>query len=747
MAMQRFFLDIEKLQVGDQSAHAAASHVFLAQPTPLEEQALGRLFVMVEIGRTDEHATDIMRTIQNELRERYYRTEELEMSGAFEEALNHVNRKLHGLVREGITEWLQDFSALVGVIRGEQILFAHIGRMEIFLMLGRRMINILDSPERDEPVNPLKVFSSIVEGELTEGSSLLMASTTLLDYFSQEKLRQLVSGKPSHEAVTALEQLLHEHQHDAQFIAIAARLIPTHDAVPTYRVPSSEQPHRARVTSDASMEELQTRERKTNDLLAPSVLSEVGKRSAHVMQDFTSFWRTKVQHKPQRRMPAGSVIRPQRYTEDRPHYFLQFVALLERGVRGLIGLSVQGVHKMRKEKPLHERALELPKETESILSQQIIRFQRLPRNRKIILAVALVALVVFAQSIVILGQRSRNVQKQKTLAATLTTIEENLLDAETSLSFGDSSGAQTVLRENIALLNDADITKKDDRERADTLRARTESLLNETRNIRSVDTLVVKADFTTLSPEATGAFLTTVDNVLYSLNPNTNALYRIGTDELELTVIAPLDNLGEVRLMSTDGTRVLLLNNENMLFGYSPADDAWGTLTLPIPAAELNFTAMTVFSDRLYLLDAQTNQIFRFPKAGTGFGSAFSWIRDEVAELNNATDIDIDGNVYVTLSNGTVQRYAQGTRESFSLHAVDPELTVATALWTSESSDSLYILDGPGKRIIRFSKDGQFVEQYQMTSDTPINGFSVDEENQRVFVLNGRTVGEFPLTE
>ncbi|MFA6512033.1 MAG: hypothetical protein WCV86_02860 [Patescibacteria group bacterium] len=747
--MQRFFLDIEKLHVGDQNASAHASHVFLAQPTPLEEQALGRLFILVDIAHPDENATNILRTIQNELKESYYHTEELAISTAFEEALNHVNRKLHSLVREGITDWLEEFSALIGVIHGEHIIFTHLGRMDMFLILGRRMVNVLDSPERDEPANPLKIFSSIVEGELTEGSSVLMTTSTLLDYFSQEKLRQLIVGRPTHEAITALEQLLHEHQHDAEFLAITARLIPTHDEVPMYRVPANEQPRRVPTGSDASMDDLIIRENKTNELLAPSILAEAGKRSSKIAHDFASFWRTKIQHKPERRIHAGGVIRsPHSMSIERPHYFLQFVALLERGLRILVGGGVRGVQKLRKEKPIHERALELPKETEGLISKQVIRFQHLPKNRKIILMIALVALVVFAQSIVWLGQRSRNAEQTEQLALTFVNIEENLLDAETSLSFGDNTGAQSVLRENIHLLDDAHISNKNDRERADDLRTRTDVLLNETRNIHTIDTMVVKADFTSLSPDAQGTKLVAVGTLLYAYNPNTNALYRVGTDELELTVIAPPDfALGDVRIMTTDGERILLLNNDNLLFAYSPDDDTWSTLSFPIPAGEHNFTAATTFLDRLYMVDANENQIFRFPAAATGFGGSSTWVRDEVIAFTNAIDIDIDGNVYITFNDGTIQRYFQGARDTFSLKAVDPELTVATAMWTIEGSEGIYILDGPGKRVVRFTKEGQFVEQYSITSEAPLLGFSVDEVNQRIFILNGQTVSEFSISE
>lgn len=744
--MQRFFLDIEKLLIGDPSDQASTAHVFVAQPTPLEEQALGRLFMVIEIAGHDEHAAAVIRLIQTEMQQRYYRTEELNMSAAFEQALASTNRKLHSLISDGITEWLKEFSVLIGVIKEERIFFTHLGRVEMFLIFGKRIVGVIDHTQ-PEQVNPLKIFSSIVEGELREGSSLLITTSTLLDYFSQEKLRQLMVSRPSHEAVVSLEQLLHEHQYSANFAVIAARLIPAHDEVPSYRVTESERPVRVRTTSDVSMDELIAREQKTNELLAPSILAEAGKRTRKIVRDFSVFWRTKVQRKPRRRIMPSGIVRPRR-TEERPHYFLKTVGALERGIRYLTATTARGIRKLRNEKPLKERALELPKGTEGFLSRQILRFQRLPKNKKIILTVALVALVVFAQSIVFLGQRSRNAKEAEELAGLFRTVEENILDARSALSFGDLSGAQDLLRENLSRLGELSPRRKQDRERAEELTAETEAVLQETRNIRDVSTLIMKADFTTLSPEATGTLLLAAGGTLYSLNPNTNALYAIGMDELRLTVIPPPDfTLGKLALATVDGERLLFLNSDNALFAYSTGTRSWSALTLPIPAGEHTFTAMTVFRDRLYLLDTTGNQIYRFPKVSGGYGGAFSWIRDEITDLTGAVDLDIDGAIYVTMENGAVRRYFQGARESYSLTGADPEVNSAASLWVSEAGTDLYILDTPGKRIVRFTKEGRFLEQYQLSTETVPVAFEVDESGGRVFVLTGSTVGEFSLAQ
>lgn len=753
--MQRFFLDIEKLHIGDAAPHAPATYVFLAQPTPLEEQALGRLFLLVSITSNSDHTTEVIRIIRDEMREQYYHTEELEMAGAFEEALNRLNRKLHGLIREGAADWLADFSAVIGVLRGQKILFTHRGRVELFLIFGRRMMDVLGSAEPDEPMNPLKIFSSIVEGDITEGSSLLVSTSTLLDYFSREKLRQLVTGRPTHEAMAALEQLLREHQHDAQFGVITARLIPAHDNVPSYRVPTAEPQHRAHAVADDSMEELISREEKTGELLAPSLFAEVGKRGSKAFTDFSSFWRTKVQRKPQRRTPYGimarsGIARPgaQSYREERPHFFLAFVGMIERGIRALFRGSVRAVRNFRREKPLRERALELPQETEGFISRLIIRFQKLTFRRKLILIIGIVALVVFAESIVILGQRSRNAEDIERVAVVFTQVEENLLDAETSLSFGDREGAQRVLLENKTLLTDAPVSRKQDRERSDNLMKQNEELLNETRNIHTIDTLIVKADLTTVNAEATGSTLTALNGSLFSINPTTKAVYRIGTDALTLDVIAPPDGFeGSVKRSAADDALLYVMNDANALVAYDPEANAWQTRTIPLPSGEHGIAGMAFFLDRLYLLDSVQNQIFRFPKTTNGFGASFSWIRDEVPALAGAVDIDIDGTVYVTFGDGTIQRYVQGVRESFTLAAVDPVLTSATALWTTEGSDNLYIFDAASRRIIQFGKDGHFNAQYQFAGDITPTAFSIDETNKRGFVLTGTTIGEFSLGE
>ena len=216
---------IDRLLLGDPDKTRSTVHVFIAHPTPLEEKALGKLFLLCEIDSNDKINQEIINVIQEVAKKNFYYSEETNLETAFENALAKVNEKLHHLITEGITNWLDKFNIIIGVLRRTELILSPIGRLYAFLIHRDKIIDILSQTTPwDNKINPYKIFSNLTSGQLNPTDQLLICTSSLLDYFSQEKLKRVISENLPTESIQQLEKTLLETDLKTAFGAIILRL-------------------------------------------------------------------------------------------------------------------------------------------------------------------------------------------------------------------------------------------------------------------------------------------------------------------------------------------------------------------------------------------------------------------------------------------------------------------------------------------------------------------------------------------
>jgi len=150
----------------------------------------------------------------------------------------------------------------------------------------------------------------------------------------------------------------------------------------------------------------------------------------------------------------------------------------------------------------------------------------------------------------------------------------------------------------------------------------------------------------------------------------------------------------------------------------------------------LNITAVRLYNDALYALDAPSQKIYRW-KSTNGFGARSEWLKDKGdADLSQATDLSIDGNMYVATANGMVYKFFTGKKQAFDLAPVEPALNQVKKLFTSADLTQIFLLENEAKRLITFNKDGALIAQYLFdTLDNPITDFIV--EGRLIYFVSG----------
>jgi len=751
--------EVDQLLIFDPDKSRSTTHIFISRPTPLEEKNLGRLFAICEIDSGEKINQEIINIIQQELKNHFYYSEETNVESAFENALSKTNQALHHIISEGITNWLDKFNIIIAVLHGTRIYLAHIGRIHAFLIHRDKIIDIIAKTSQPRAkINPLKIFSNIIEGNLNPEDQLLFCTTSILDYFSQEKLKRVISNTLPSDSTKELEKILLEANAGASFGAIVSKLVPTPEKLPEQKKDFSRSSDTALSPSytppQASMQDLRSQEERTSEYLSPSVFPKFFKSIKKGFSALGNSYRKKVLKKgPKRSLPDSSYYSPEKKIKKpsrEKKYIKNIFSYLLKGLKwlgqGLASLFWTLFNLFRKPKTIKNKLKEIPEKTESKIHSGVFRFRRLSKKAQKTLVIALIILFIFATSIVYLGWKNDNKLTEEREAEIIQQIKDLTFEAGAALSYEDERGAKELLSQARDLLNQLPNKSKEEKATYSELEAGIEKEYQKTLHIVNVDNPILKKDFSQLENYAPVSHFVYSADFAYLINSNNN-IYEIDLTRNEVIVIE--NNLNEIgqykHAVKETSSTALLYHDQPGMVELNMNTGVLTPLSIDFPQENMNIQNLAVYRSRFYYLDSQTNQIYRHQRGTFGFGPRTLWIQDPDLNIQDGVSLVIDGSIYLLKSNGQLLELFQGYEQDFSLDTIDPNLSSAQKVWTSEDSNYIYILDNQNKRLVQFDKQGNLVNQYFSDQFNDLKDFSVDETNSKAFILAGSKLFEITI--
>jgi len=194
-----------------------------------------------------------------------------------------------------------------------------------------------------------------------------------------------------------------------------------------------------------------------------------------------------------------------------------------------------------------------------------------------------------------------------------------------------------------------------------------------------------------------------------------------------------------------------MLDGAGALTTYSPGFEDLSAVRLGLASEWQSPTALTQFSERIYILDPAAGVIWRYFAEGDGF-----YVEDEqrsisLPDLNQAVDIAIyseDGSVIVLYADGRLRRYVDGNVLWDESALTETGLTDGLVAPTHVKvvgrglNSSIFVADPGSSRIIQLSLGGTFLAQYKAidleTNQELLTGmrdFDVAEAPLRIFVV------------
>jgi hypothetical protein len=156
---------------------------------------------------------------------------------------------------------------------------------------------------------------------------------------------------------------------------------------------------------------------------------------------------------------------------------------------------------------------------------------------------------------------------------------------------------------------------------------------------------------------------------------------------------------------------------------------------------ETDLTAISFYRSNLYFLDKENGAIVKYPAASeSGFGTPESWLAPEIKTATDFKSMAVDGSIWILTKKNSIDRYYAGQLQETILPEIFPEPKNFSRIFTTLELPYLYILEPEQKRVIILDKTGQIARQYQSEKFDNLLSFSLSEDRNTIYLLNGLEV-------
>lgn len=588
----------------------------------------------------------------------------------------------------------------LALVRGNQLALSTVGHVSAFVVATDHLTNIVAAAHGAQTHHhPKPVFSQLIGGEIVSNEVLLLATSSLFDYLSPEKLRQLMGGRAPGQGLRELEQVVTSLPHHPPLGAIALALASAAAAEGT-------QP---------SMERLLKTKSQTTSLLSPTVWT--GLRSL--------FSR-----------PNQAPVKPVGETADSEESISPPATEPNAGHVPIAPVRWYRAVRRLAAKLAWLRSRDTAKSTIAWwLEARLNDFRRLPKAKQVALIMAALILLAFCQNLVSSERArlaARGSERYNELVAQIT---ERQAAAEGALIYHDDTRARELAKEAETLLQEL---PHGPASRQQQYQAMSQSLgLLWARLDRRIE-LTSLTPWATLPGNAPAGLASIGSSIFAFSQAGVRPIDPSGKPGDEVNIPS---NFGNLTAADNEGSNLILRSSSGQLATYDAKAKKITTLANPVKAIDIAW-----YEGRLYLITPDPQLIMRTQRTGGTLAPPTKWLRAAQGPLSEAKSLTVDGSIYVALSN-KVEKYVQGLKRDFELQPVNPGLQNLEHILTTGDGDYLYLAAPKDKRIIVYDKQGKLIVQLIFPSLTSISGFSADSANKLLYLLSGNSIYRLQLSD
>lgn len=155
-----------------------------------------------------------------------------------------------------------------------------------------------------------------------------------------------------------------------------------------------------------------------------------------------------------------------------------------------------------------------------------------------------------------------------------------------------------------------------------------------------------------------------------------------------------------------------------------------------------NAKDLGTFSGNFYVLDPK--ELIKFVPAGDDY-AASTYFKGDAPDLTKAVSLAIDSSIYILFSDGSIEKYTKGTKDSFTISGLSKSLSSPTNIYTSGDIENVYVLDSGNTRIVKLDKSGTFVAEFTSPTFKNARALTISNDEKTAYVLSGNKIYKISL--
>lgn len=722
--------DISIKEIYIPSKHAKESYLcedFIIFPEGKEKSG-GYVFGIIELRATPTPESEkIIQTIVNALKENYYNQilsspepQKLNLETVFEYALQKTNDSITEMIQIGhIKLALENLNYLVAVAKPNQatkeidFFFTQQGLVSAYLLHktkenNYKVINIVENTPKlkEADAGRIKIFSSTLAGKIFAHDAVYVSSEIFSNYIPAHKVNKILSTNEMQSAIDYFKSLINSVKNNS-YLTYCAIFIKM----------EAMRPADDRPIAQKSIDALIDTQDRTEKFLTPTFALNLKDYFGKIAKIF-------------RRGDSGKKLTAPKTQPKVKFGIVKFVFNAIKIVFASIGRAGIGaimfISGQKKENP-----------TRGSLADK----KKLNAVNKTILAIV-AGLVVCLVGSVFLVKHLQNVKAEKTAYENqLKKIRDEIDNAQLNLIYKNNDNsvilAQKAAEDLLALPQKTSSQKANYSDLSNQLQSIREKLLNivkiEPRQIAEISENGRPASLNTIQISNGKIFVADSSETLRIID---------GSGKVAEANAA---NSGGLLWSAAEDANLIFITNQGKLLKYDSASQSLLPQTMALGGSGVS--AIRLYNDNLYMLDSSNSRLLKSKASTAGFDAPQSWIKSRKdADLSQAIDIALDGNIYALTSAGRIYKFFAGNQVDFTLGPIEPPISDAKKIKTNLDSAYIYILDNAGKRIVVIDKNGKFSRQFVFdTLPAAITDFQVDEKGGTLYLISADKVYQIAI--
>lgn len=379
------------------------------------------------------------------------------------------------------------------------------------------------------------------------------------------------------------------------------------------------------------------------------------------------------------------------------------------------------------------------------------------KNKHLLVVFAVVAIVLVWNVISTNYQNNQEEENNKfeKYSNVLSQAENKISGVESMVIYGDFEEAREILADAKGSVIEVKNEYEKLGDEANVLLEKIQIQLDRVDLVNRIDSPKIAIDLSQTDGLKDAGGIMKVDKKYYIFDlSDNNSLYQADFENSKAGYISAEgeDNIGRFKLSTamTKTEEIIFLTDLNKIAVFSTDKEELNSREIKLSNGVSSAKDMASYSSYLYLLKPDSNQIYKHTRSASGFGEGEIWIKDAGADIKNAVSLAIDGSIYILKSDGSVDKYLRGVKDSsgFSIDKLGDLISNPTKIYTRSDLNYLYVVEPRKNRVILFDKiDGKLVKQYTSESFSGLKNIVVDNEEKKMYVLSGDKVFEVEIRE